>query len=177
METNFESIQILSESADWICVHKPALMLSVPSRDLKEAKPVLGLILQKQLGYQIYPVHRLDYEVSGLLIFAKNKKYQSVLNIEFENHTAQKSYVALTSKPTSEMPSPQAQKNFDQVYEKLPQNFETVSEFNWTCNLVRGKRRAFEAEYGKQAITTAKCIGTWIKAQRSESEHQNKHQI
>lgn len=28
-------------------------------------------LLQKQLGYKIYPVHRLDKETSGILVVAK----------------------------------------------------------------------------------------------------------
>lgn len=150
------SFRVIAETSDWICVDKPACWLSVPSRDQDEKRPVVGTQLQKELGIQIYPVHRLDYEVSGLLIFAKNKKTQALLNGEFEKHDIQKTYLALTM-------SPQIIKDayFEKIHEVLPENFVTLPEMEWKCRLFRGKRRSFEAPHGKGSLTRARVCGVY----------------
>lgn len=42
-----------------------------------------------------YPIHRLDYETTGIVIFAKNKLSLSFLSVEIENHLLYKQYVCL----------------------------------------------------------------------------------
>ena len=63
---------VLFENENFIAVDKKSGVLSVPSRMGKEdPRPVLGLELQETLKKQIFPVHRLDFEVSGM---SKNDK-------------------------------------------------------------------------------------------------------
>ncbi len=147
------SFRVISETSDWICVEKPACWLSVPSREKNELRPVVGTTLQAELGIQIYPVHRLDYEVSGLLIFAKNKRTQSFLNSEFERHQVKKTYLALTDQPRQIKDA-----YFEKVHQSLPANFQELPMMEWTCQLVRGKRRAFEAPHGKRSVTQARIF-------------------
>ena len=62
--------QILFQNRDFIYVNKPAMVLSVPPRfPEKDQRDVLGKDLEKQLGVSIFPVHRLDFEVSGIIVF------------------------------------------------------------------------------------------------------------
>lgn len=51
-------------------------------------------MLKKQFG-EVFIVHRLDRETSGVLIFARNAAAHRHLSIQFEKHTADKFYVAL----------------------------------------------------------------------------------
>ena len=111
------------------------MVLSVPSRlGASDARPCLGHILEQDLKCQIYPVHRLDYEVQGLIMFAKTTDAHRASNAWFENKVIAKTYVALTS----------AQ---DAPTEKLGVPFE------WKCSLLRGKKRAYESPQGKLSVT------------------------
>ena len=62
---------IIQETAGWIVLNKPAGLLSIPDREGKE--PSLKSYLQKQYG-EIFTVHRLDRETSGLILFAKTRQ-------------------------------------------------------------------------------------------------------
>lgn len=50
----------------------------------------------------LYPVHRLDKETSGTLIFAKNKETASKLYSLFKNQEIKKTYLFITDKNSSE---------------------------------------------------------------------------
>jgi tRNA pseudouridine32 synthase / 23S rRNA pseudouridine746 synthase len=74
-------------------VNKPEGMLSIPGRN-SDAECLLtelsGIVSQK-----LYVVHRLDREVSGVLIFAKDKSVHKFLNDQFSNRQIHKTYLAL----------------------------------------------------------------------------------
>ena len=66
-----KGLQILSETDHWIALNKPAGLLSVPDREGKEES--LKSQLQQRFG-KIWPVHRLDRDTSGVILFAKNEE-------------------------------------------------------------------------------------------------------
>jgi 23S rRNA pseudouridine1911/1915/1917 synthase len=88
---NIFSITI-HESEDLIVLDKPAGLLSIPDREGKELS--LKKMLQGKFG-QIYTVHRLDKETSGLIVFAKNEVSHKHLSLEFENRNTKKIYRGL----------------------------------------------------------------------------------
>ena len=60
----------------------------------------------------IHPVHRLDMDTSGVMIFAKTRDAEINLKKQFEEHTVRKTYIArLTGRPPQsadqESPEPQ----------------------------------------------------------------------
>jgi len=83
-------IKILHADDDLLVVDKPAGLLSVPGRDLPDS-------LQTRLA-AIHPesllVHRLDMATSGVMVFARNKKAQRNLGLQFERRHTSKSYIA-----------------------------------------------------------------------------------
>jgi tRNA pseudouridine32 synthase/23S rRNA pseudouridine746 synthase len=142
--------EIVFENDAWCAVVKPALTLSVPSREgADDGRPCVGLRLEKQLGARLWPVHRLDFEVSGLLLFAKTADAHRVGNDAFETSKVRKTYEALSS---DEPVEPDA---------RLHAGFETLTapkegeELLWSAPIVRGKRRSFVAVHGKEARTLA----------------------
>ena len=76
-----------------IVINKPAHWLSVPDRYNQKA-PNLYQWLTRKIG-EIYPLHRLDKETSGVICFAKNKDVFSEISKLFENRKVQKSYQAI----------------------------------------------------------------------------------
>ncbi len=60
---------IIKETADYFIIDKPAGLLSIPDREGKEIS--LKVMLKEKYG-EIFTVHRLDRETSGLILFARN---------------------------------------------------------------------------------------------------------
>lgn len=86
--TNF----IIAENEDWIALNKPPGLLSIPDREGKDTS--LKIILKEKYG-NIFTVHRLDKDTSGLIIFAKNEQAHRHLSLQFENRTTKKIYRGL----------------------------------------------------------------------------------
>lgn len=86
------SYELLYEDEYLLVVNKPAGMLTIPDRQ-GAAKNLLAA-LQKRYG-QVFVVHRLDRETSGILCFARTEEAHRNLSIQFERHTTDKFYFAL----------------------------------------------------------------------------------
>src|ERR1700749_88727 len=84
--------EILFENDSFIALNKPAGLLSIPDREGKE--PSLKSWLKEKYG-NIFTVHRLDRETSGVIIFAKDEATHKYLNGIFEDRDVQKYYQGL----------------------------------------------------------------------------------
>jgi len=141
-------VNVVFENNDFIACDKPAGVLSVPDRH-KSERPCLGLELQKLKNIQIFPVHRLDLEVSGLILFAKNSRGHRASQDWFSKKLLQKKYKALTLKQDfSHWPD-----NVKAARDRI--DLQAGAEFVWTMNILRGKRRSFESPHGDPAETKA----------------------
>jgi tRNA pseudouridine32 synthase / 23S rRNA pseudouridine746 synthase len=86
-------LKILYEDNDIIAVDKPEGLASIAENDT--GLDSLHSILEKKLAHKIFIVHRLDKEVSGVILFAKNSKSHKLLNNQFASRTVSKKYIAL----------------------------------------------------------------------------------
>jgi RluA family pseudouridine synthase len=87
------TIPVLYETADYLAVHKPETLASIPER-LPGSESVLQL-LQRERGEKLFVVHRLDKEVSGVLMFARNAGAHRYLNDRFSSRDVRKTYLAV----------------------------------------------------------------------------------
>lgn len=88
-----DNIRIIFEDASIIAVDKPSGMPSVPGLDGRTS-------VQEKLvpsHGDIYPVHRLDMDTSGILIFARTQEAAVGLQRQFEAHSVIKTYHARLS--------------------------------------------------------------------------------
>lgn len=93
-------MEILFEDKEIIVCIKPCGVLS-QSDDV--ARENMISILQEHTGGTIYPLHRLDREVSGVMVYAKTKFAASVLSKDIAEHNFKKEYIALVhSAPQNE---------------------------------------------------------------------------
>lgn len=89
-------IEILYQDDDLIIVNKPAHLLIHPSKELRgEDNRTLLKILAKQIDRYIYPVHRLDRPVSGLIVFGLNKQSTRILSESWSTNRVRKFYIGL----------------------------------------------------------------------------------
>ena len=86
-------IPILYQDDDCVAVLKPCGVASVPERAGDEA--CLAAVLERQLGHRVYPVHRLDKEVSGVILYALTATAHRCLNAAFEQRDVHKTYLAV----------------------------------------------------------------------------------
>ena len=89
-------IDTLYEDEDLIIVHKPPGLLVIPDR-FDQTLPSLNKILEGKLKQQIWVVHRLDRETSGVICFAKNESTHKYLSRLFQEHEVIKLYAGLVS--------------------------------------------------------------------------------
>ena len=83
---------IIQENEDWVAINKPSGLLSIPDREGKEIS--LKILLKEKYG-NIFTVHRLDKDTSGLIIFAKNETAHKFLSQQFEARQTRKIYQGL----------------------------------------------------------------------------------
>ena len=86
-------LEILYEDNDIIAVNKQEGLASI--HDSAGEKEDLQSILSERCKLKVFVVHRLDKEVSGVIVYAKNAETHKLLNKQFAERTVKKSYVAL----------------------------------------------------------------------------------
>ena len=90
-------IEILHKTKNVVVIYKPS---SIPSqKDLSNDKDAMTMAseLLADMGEnsELWLVHRLDRVVGGLLIFARNKKYASILSEAVKERIVTKEYYAI----------------------------------------------------------------------------------
>ena len=85
--------ETVSEDETIVVLNKPSDVLAIPDRYDRSA-PNLYSILDKRYG-EIYVVHRIDKETSGLILFAKTRSAHALLSQQFEQRQISKLYLAI----------------------------------------------------------------------------------
>ncbi|MCX7778656.1 MAG: RNA pseudouridine synthase [Patescibacteria group bacterium] len=101
-EENFNKIKIIFENKDFLVLNKPAGLLVQPVKEMGE-KTLIDWLLKfrpeiKEIGGdKLRPglVHRLDQEVSGLMVIAKTQEFFEWIKNQFKDHQVKKEYLAL----------------------------------------------------------------------------------
>ncbi len=85
------AIRVLYENDDVLAVDKPEGVVSIA----EAGKGGLPGLLKDIFAGQLIPVHRLDREASGVIVFAKNADAHRLLNGQFDRREVRKTYLAL----------------------------------------------------------------------------------
>lgn len=85
---------IIFETEHWIAINKPYGLLSIPDREGKDIS--LKQLLQEKYG-EIFTVHRLDRNTSGIIVFAKEEETHRYLSMAFEERHVEKFYVGIVT--------------------------------------------------------------------------------
>ena len=92
-------IKVISDNRSYVVCEKPAGLISEISDDKKISLPA---ILSEQLGnIELFTVHRLDKEVSGIMVYAKNKQAAASFSQQIQDNRFEKEYIAVVNKRVS----------------------------------------------------------------------------
>jgi tRNA pseudouridine65 synthase len=88
---NRPALPVLRETDDWIVVAKPPRLLVHRNMYHPKAEACLQWV-RDQVGQRVYPIHRLDFQTSGCLLFAKKQEWAAPLQKSLQN--GHKTYLA-----------------------------------------------------------------------------------
>lgn len=86
-------IKVLFENSTVLAIDKPSGLLSIPDRYHDDKPSAFGLVLDAYPSAR--PLHRLDFETSGILLFCLQPDAFGWYSDQFEKRTAIKTYTAL----------------------------------------------------------------------------------
>lgn len=84
-------VRVLFEDDGLLVADKPEGVVSIA----EGGKGGLPELVQQAYAGRLFPVHRLDKEVSGVIVFAKTAEMHRFLNGAFDRHEVRKTYLAL----------------------------------------------------------------------------------
>jgi tRNA pseudouridine65 synthase len=138
-QPTIESIEILFEDEYIVVVNKPNNFIiheSHYSRNIRET--TLLQFLEKQLGFPVYPAHRLDRKTSGVIILLKETQYVQQFQELFTTKQITKTYYAIVrgfspSEGTIDSPV----KNDDTgIYKEALTHYESISNIELAIPVV-----------------------------------------
>ena len=95
-------LELIYEDDYYVAINKPNGLLVHRTRIAEEKKEFALQMLRDQLGYRLYPIHRLDRGTSGVLLFAKSPEGAAPLVKAFEEKQVDKTYFAIVRGYTPE---------------------------------------------------------------------------
>lgn len=95
-------LQILYEDDFILAINKPHGLAVHRSKMVSNTTEFALQILRDQVGYKVFPIHRLDRKTAGVLLFAKNSESVAPFQTVLGKEESQKRYVAITRGYTPE---------------------------------------------------------------------------
>jgi len=89
---------IVFEDDAIVVVDKPAGLLTVPLARRERAPSVASMIEERFRSHRrrrVFPVHRIDRDTSGLVVFARSARAQETLKQQFIRHEPERVYLAV----------------------------------------------------------------------------------
>lgn len=95
-----ESVSVIYEDRDLLAIEKESGLLSVPSDNAAPHEDsayiqVMGYVQSIDTRGEVFSVHRLDRDTSGIMLFAKNKRVEKILQERWSELVLKRSYMAV----------------------------------------------------------------------------------
>lgn len=128
-------VDILYEDENLLAVNKPAglLSLDVTGRTEDTMLDRVNSLLAERGEKTAYPVHRIDFNTSGILLLAKNGRAGEILDRMIKERKIRKSYLCVVK----ERPSPDKGRLENQLFKDAKKNRVYVAE-----HTVKGSKTA-----------------------------------
>lgn len=88
-------IEVVFEDEHYIAATKPSDLLVHPFKEKSQDRRSLLRSLKKQTDLYLFPIHRLDKPVSGVVLFAKSKEATRLMKEQWNTDKVSKHYVAM----------------------------------------------------------------------------------
>lgn len=95
-----DDVEILYEDKELVVIHKPAGLLSVATK-FDTVHTAHSVLKKRNPGKVVYPVHRLDRETSGVMVFAYSVGAREHFKKLFYTHDIERKYVAIVENTLS----------------------------------------------------------------------------
>lgn len=92
---NFLTENLIHRDEDFMVIHKPAGILSVPGKTVDLQDCVINRLLE--IEPKTLLIHRLDRDTSGILVFALTKFGQNRISRQFQERQTTKTYHAIVA--------------------------------------------------------------------------------
>lgn len=102
IRTNSTNLKIIYEDDNIIVIDKPTKLLTISNKNEKEDTLYRKVsdYLKKQ-NKKVFVIHRLDYDTSGVIMFAKNQTIQKLYQDNWNNLAKEREYTAIVEGITS----------------------------------------------------------------------------
>lgn len=93
-----KKMDIIYEDKYIIAINKPTKLLTISTNKEKEKTlyhEVSEYVKKKHKSNKIFIVHRLDFDTSGVTVFAKDQKVKEELQNNWDKYATKRSYIAL----------------------------------------------------------------------------------
>jgi 23S rRNA pseudouridine955/2504/2580 synthase/23S rRNA pseudouridine1911/1915/1917 synthase len=132
-------LHLVFEDEYIIALNKPSGLLSIPDRFDANKLNAFGLL--KATNEELFVIHRIDKETSGLLVFAKTRESHKQLNQLFEDHLINKTYLCVVEsfpeipkgiidKPIAHSPSQTGKMMIHPKGKQSQTKYELIEKFN-----------------------------------------------
>jgi RluA family pseudouridine synthase len=129
-----------------VVVDKPAGLLGA-----RDGSDEANLVDRLSVEYgKVFPVHRLDRDTSGVMVFARDEETHRLLNEQFEARAVHKTYHALVI--------------------GVPSWRELVIDAPLRVDADRRHRTLVDAERGKPSVTRARCVESFKRYSLIEAQ-------
>lgn len=152
---------ILYHDEHLVAVSKPPGLLVHKTNVAGDRATVMNL-LRNQLDTWVYPIHRLDRNTTGVLLFGLNRYMASALGELFQERTVEKNYVAVARGWTAE--AGVVDEPLENPSTEKAQDAETAYRRLATVELDHAVRPFATARYSLVAVTPA--TGRWHQIRR-----------
>jgi tRNA pseudouridine65 synthase len=126
-----EKLEIIFENENYIAINKPVGMLVHRTNIAFEEQALIAeRILKQQLGFKVYPLHRIDRPTSGIVLFAKSSLATSQLQPLFTTDKVKKQYLSIVR---GHMPTPHGILDFP-LSKKLEGELREAKTEYWTLS-------------------------------------------
>ena len=92
---NFLTEHLIHRDEDFMVIHKPAGLLTVPGKTADLQDCLINRLVQAEPKTLL--IHRLDRDTSGILVFALSKLGQNRISRQFQERQTSKTYQAIVA--------------------------------------------------------------------------------
>lgn len=92
---DIDHVEVLYHDEHIVAVSKPSGILVHPYKSRSNQRKTLMSVTRDQIGQYVYPIHRLDRPVSGVIMFGLSSRAVKIVKDRWHTHETKKEYIAL----------------------------------------------------------------------------------